>query len=301
MNESESAPLIRRIEALSTPLLPQATGVTPRLPRLEGIRVLVFDIYGTLLISASGDIGLGGDRNETQAFAAALQAAGLKLENPEQLEHGPLLLKEVIREHHRERRAEGVEYPEVDILAVWSRVLERLGLSLDTAALQSLAVEYECRVNPVWPMPGLAQLLSGLRRAGLRMGIVSNAQFCTPLMIQALLGKHPYELGFTPEYCAWSHRLLEAKPSTRLYEQCLAALAEREGIAPREVLYVGNDQLKDIWPASASGCRTALFAGDARSLRLREDDQRCNGVTPDAVVTELSQLGELLAVRLEPE
>ena len=298
MNESEFAPLIQRIEALSTPLQPQATGATPRLPRLEGIRALVFDIYGTLLISASGDIGLGGDRNETQAFAAALQATGVKLEGPKQLEQGPLLLKEVIQEHHRERRANGVEYPEVDILTAWSQTLERMELSLDAAELRSLAVEYECRVNPVWPMPELAQLLTGLREAGLRMGIVSNAQFCTPLMIQALLGKHPYELGFTPEYCVWSYRLLEAKPSTRLYEQCLAALAERENIAPREVLYVGNDQLKDIWPASASGCRTALFAGDARSLRLREDDERCNGVTPDAVMTKLGQLEEVLAVRL---
>ncbi len=299
MNENEFAPLIRRIEALSTPLLPQPTGVTPRLPRLKGIRALVFDIYGTLLISASGDIGLGGDRNETQAFAAALESTGLKKpESSGQLEQGPALLKEVIQEQHRERQAKGVEYPEVDILAVWSRVLERLELNLNPEALQRLAVEYECRVNPVWPMPGLARLLSGLRETEMRMGIVSNAQFCTPLMIQALLGKHPYELGFTPEYCAWSYQLLEAKPSTRLYEQCLTALAEQEGIAPREVLYVGNDQLKDIWPASASGCRTALFAGDARSLRLRNDDGRCNGVTPDAVVTELRQLGELLAVRL---
>lgn len=298
MHENEPTPLVRRIEALSTPLQPRATGVTPRLPRLEGIRAVVFDIYGTLLISASGDIGLGGDRNQTRAFAAALKSAGLRPGSPERLEQGPLLLQEVIRDQHRERRAEGVEYPEVDILAVWSRVLERLGLSLDAAALRGLAVEYECRVNPVWPMPGATRLLAGLRRAGLRMGIVSNAQFCTPLMIQALLGKHPHELGFTPEYCVWSYRLLEAKPSTLLYEQCLAALAERGGIAPREVLYVGNDQLKDIWPAAACGCRTALFAGDARSLRLREDDGRCNGVTPDAVVTELGQLGELLAVRL---
>ncbi len=298
MNKSEFAPLIRRIEALSTPLLPQTTGVTPRLPRLEGIRALVFDIYGTLLISASGDIGLGGDRNETQAFAAALESTGLKPMSSEQIEQGPPLLKEVIQEQHREQRAKGVEYPEVDIVAVWNQVLERLELNLNAEALQRLAVEYECRVNPVWPMPGLAQLLSGLGETDMRMGIVSNAQFCTPLMIQALLGKHPDELGFTPEYCVWSYRLLEAKPSTRLYEQCLRALAEREGIAPREVLYVGNDQLKDIWPASTSGCRTALFAGDARSLRLRENDERCNGVTPDAVLTELSQLGELLAVRL---
>jgi len=296
MNQSESSPLIRRIETLSTPLEPKPTGVTPQLPRLQGIRAVLFDIYGTLLISASGDIGLGGDRNETRAFVAALEAVGLEMEAAAHLERGPLLLKEVIREHHKERRAEGIEYPEVNILQVWAQVLERLGQQLDQSALQRLAVEYECRVNPVWPMPGVAQLLETLRRENIRMGIVSNAQFCTPLMFQGLLGRHPHDLGFDPEYCAWSYRLLEAKPSTRPYRQCLDALADREGITPGEVLYVGNDLLNDIWPASVSGCRTALFAGDARSLRLREGDQRCTGLRPDIVLTELDQLGGVLAI-----
>jgi putative hydrolase of the HAD superfamily len=55
---------------------------------------------------------------------------------------------------------------------------------------------------------------------------------------------------------------------------------------------VGNDMLKDIWPAARLGCKTALFAGDRRSLRLREDDERCRELEPDLVVDDLSQLAQ---------
>ena len=44
------------------------------------------------------------------------------------------------------------------------------------------------------------------------------------------------------------------------------------------------------WARARAGLRTALFAGDARSLRLRRDDPRCAAVCPDLVLTGLSQL-----------
>ena len=53
---------------------------------------------------------------------------------------------------------------------------------------------------------------------------------------------------------------------------------------------VGNDVRNDLLGARAAGLRTALFAGDARSLRLRRDDPRCAAVCPDLVLTHLSQL-----------
>jgi putative hydrolase of the HAD superfamily len=48
--------------------------------------------------------------------------------------------------------------------------------------------------------------------------------------------------------------------------------------------------LNDVFAASQVGFRTALFAGDARSLRRRDQDPRCAGATPDVILTELTQL-----------
>ena len=48
--------------------------------------------------------------------------------------------------------------------------------------------------------------------------------------------------------------------------------------------------LNDIYPAKQLGFQTALFAGDARSLRLRADDPRCRNLSADLVLTDLEQL-----------
>ena len=49
--------IIDRMRALCRPLLPEPSGERARLVPLPGIRAVLFDVYGTLLISGSGDIG----------------------------------------------------------------------------------------------------------------------------------------------------------------------------------------------------------------------------------------------------
>lgn len=290
--------LANHIRDLSTPMEPRPTDVAPKLDPLPGIRAVLFDVYGTLVISASGDIGLAGERDTTSAFAAAMEAAGIRTPPPT-VGVSPARLEQAIRTSHAQRRAAGTEFPEVDILAIWEEVLgdevlPRGEVSASRDKLAQLAVEYECRVNPVWPMPGLARLLADLRRRPLVLGIISNAQFYTPLMLEGFLDAPLADLGFDAECCAWSYLLLEAKPATRIYQVALTGLDRVHDITPGEVLYVGNDLRNDIWPASLTGCRTALFAGDARSLRLREADPRCAGVSPDCVITDLSQITDAI-------
>ncbi|MBK5932083.1 HAD family hydrolase [Halochromatium salexigens] len=302
--------LLTRIRALCTPLQPMPTAIKPQLDPLAGTRAVLFDIYGTLLISASGDIGLGGDRARALRLGEILDAAKLDPNAvteahsvtgthgaQHQLDFGIDLgayLDEAIQAQHARARTNGVRYPEVDILGIWETLLADVGLQPTPQQLQRIAVEYECRSNPVWTMPGLADLLATLRQRGLVMGIVSNAQFYTPLILEALLGQAPADLGLEPALSVWSYALGEAKPSTAPYEVALNGLAREHGLRPDQVLYVGNDRRNDIWPASRLGMRTALFAGDARSLRLREQDRALDGVDPDRVLTELAQIPLIL-------
>jgi putative hydrolase of the HAD superfamily len=111
-------------------------------------------------------------------------------------------------------------------------------------------------------------------------------------MFPAFMGKTHAELGFDPDLCAWSFQLLEAKPSVNLFRGVVERLQHSYNIAPEEALYVGNDMLNDIWPAAQLGLKTALFAGDQRSLRLRENDPRCSGLEPDIIITKLLQFSE---------
>ena len=293
--------LVARMRELSRSLHPEPTGHAPALKPLRGIRAVLFDVYGTLVISASGDVGTAlAVANET-AMRDALVCAGFPKEAGTAAPRGVALLFEHIEDAHARRRAEGVEHPEVDIREIWRQVfaaLEREGLIAEPPSgpdVLRFAVGYECRVNPVWPMPGAADTLSRLRERGIRLGIVSNAQFFTPLIFPALMGGPAASMGFDPAFCAWSFEVLEAKPSVRLFARALDALGRRYGIRPDEVTYVGNDMRNDIWPASECGCRTALFAGDRRSLRLRSGDEHGADVPPDLVLTELRQLERVLS------
>ncbi|MBK5939445.1 HAD family hydrolase [Halochromatium roseum] len=287
--------LSARIRDLSTPLEPKPTGVEPWLEPLQGIKAVLFDVYGTLLISASGDIGLSGHTPGSIDLQALLAHAGINTGinapiNTPINEH----LSVAIRADHARVRASGKLYPEVDIREIWTTVLAEHGCQPTPQQLERIAVEYECRVNPVWPMPGLTDLLSELRQRDLVLGIVSNAQFYTPLILEAFLGQPPADLRLDPNCSAWSYQLREAKPSTAIYQAALGGLAAAHGIRPDQVLYIGNDRRNDIWPAQRLGLKTALFAGDARSLRLREDDPELVGVSADRVMTRLEQIEQIV-------
>jgi putative hydrolase of the HAD superfamily len=51
---------------------------------------------------------------------------------------------------------------------------------------------------------------------------------------------------------------------------------------------------RDIYPAFLTGFKTALFAGDTKSLRLRQDKPELKKVVPDFIITDLMQLLTIL-------
>ena len=273
------------IRSLSHPLAPIETGVAPHLPCLAGIRAVAFDIYGTLVVSGSGDIGVSDADQQESALRSILR--DLEIVPPE--EH-PLLTERfvefILRDHERARSL-GIKHPEIEVRDIWAQLLARERDEL----LESVAIAYECTSNPVWPMPGARDLLANLHQHDLALGIVSNAQFYTPIMVEALFDDDLEHLGFDQELCFFSFQFGEAKPGLSLYGRLRDALTRRK-ISPSEVLYLGNDALKDIHPAAELGFRTALFAGDQRSLRLHDNKTALN--PPDAIITHLSQVLALL-------
>ena len=282
----------------SRPLEPDPTGESADLTRLDGIRSVIFDIYGTLFISAAGDISLADETSREGAVREAIESVGLHLK-PDAAGLSRIYRKH-IRAAQKDRGAEGIEYPEVEIREVWMSLLAELAgkewLTGDfegADTIEALAMTYECSVNPVWPMPGLAETLLDLKDCGLPLGILSNAQFFTLPLFPAFLDEEIEALGFAPDLQIYSFREREGKPSRRLFEILAEKLSAR-GIDAGQALYVGNDMRNDIWPAQALGFRTALFAGDLRSLRWRKGDARVAEVVPDLVITDLRELLEVV-------
>ncbi|MBN1835917.1 MAG: HAD hydrolase-like protein, partial [Spirochaetales bacterium] len=256
----------------------------------------------TLFVSASGEIGSVEQGGDGRAFELALDACGLH-PAPAAGARAAALLREQIHLDHQRARRRGIQFPEVEIREVFRVLLQALAaegliaaagtFEIDPGWCERLALEYECRVNPTWPMPGARELLESLRDRGLELGLVSNAQFYTPWLFPAHLHAQPSELGIDDELCLWSYRLGEAKPSAAPFTLALQRLSARH-VEASSVLCVGNDLRNDIAPAARAGCRTALFAGDRRSYRPRSGDPALAGLRPDALLTDLSQLPPLL-------
>jgi putative hydrolase of the HAD superfamily len=251
---------------------------------------VIFDIYGTLFISAAGDIG--------SASKASPAAAGPSSQSLETLagEHGCSgaelrdYFRAAVLERHEARRNE-TAYPELRVEELWTQFL--LGRSGQEDGAQELALRYELAVNPAYPMPAAAETLALLRNRGIILGLVSNAQFFTPLLFEAFFGAPPETLGFDHGLLTYSFELGEAKPSPALFAPAKKRL-ETLGLGPENALYVGNDMLNDIAAAARTGFKTALFAGDRRSLRLREGDPRVGGILPDRVLRGLGDLSGLI-------
>ena len=292
--------LIERIRQLSTQMKPKPASIIEHLPHLENIRAVLFDVYGTLFISGTGDISLAREMSNKHALTEALISSGFSGNLRMAGVKGTQWLLQAIQRTHATQRKEGIGSPEVDIRHEWKTVLEQLRQEnliqeeITSETVVRVSVEYEYRVNPVWPMPDLVETLNSLKTKQLLLGIVSNAQFYTQLLFPAFLGKSCSESGFSSKLCAWSYQFLEAKPSRNLFRGLVENLQHIYGISPNEVLYIGNDKLNDIWPAAELGLRTCLFAGDQRSLRLRENEEKCATLEPDAIITRLSQIIEII-------
>ncbi len=267
----------------------------PRLQKLAGIRAVVFDIYGTLFSSGVGDISLASEQDRNDALQATLSDNDIRLTRAGHATRIDAMLHTWIQKHQEDRRAEGIEYPEVEIRDVWVDFIQDL-VTLELvepdfdADIQTLVIDYETRVNPTQAMPHLVETLEALYQRELTMSIISNAQFYSPLLFDTFLNQDFQQLGFCPECSVWSYDILEGKPSKNLYEISAKQLQQHHEIAAEQVLYVGNDMRNDIWPAQLVGFKTALFAGDRRSLRRRQDHPNCKDRIADIEITDLLQL-----------
>ena len=268
------------------PLSPIPTDLTFTVNVKTHIKAVLFDVYGTLFVSASGDISTSKDpisRNHK------LEALLKKYQISVPVENLLSLLTFTIRETHAKLKENNIDYPEVKIDKIWMMVLNWK----DIEKARTFAQEFELIVNPVYPMPNLGKALTYIKQKQIPMGVISNAQFYTVEMFEYFLNQDISELGFQPELTFMSYQYNRAKPSPYLFELA-AKYLKNKGIPADNVLYVGNDMLNDIYTAKSVGFCSALFAGDLRSLRLRKNNEACKNIIPDVIISDLAQLTDVI-------
>lgn len=294
--------LLNRIKDLTHPLSPIPTAYDNKLTPLNGVRCIAFDFYGTMFISGVGDIGIDKNNKEESIgiIEQALRQSGFAIANKKAGKRAKKLFEQKIKSHKAAARRNGVDHPEADIRVIWKDVLQKLTAenyingTLTEAEVQRFAIEYEFRMNEVWPFPGLASLLQSLVDSKQTLGIISNSQFYTPLTFEAFLGERPEAFGFESNLLVWSFKTGYKKPSQHFYSLFLQSARQRD-ISPKEILYIGNDLHKDIYPANALGMKTALFIGDKRSIRHEANEHKREQYKPDIIIDDLMQIQKCLA------
>ena len=250
---------------------------------------VLFDIYGTMLTSRATTA-------EVQAQAIADICVDVFPDlTPPALHHCHTIRSafyQQFRHNHETLKARGEKPTEVDCRKVWAQVL-RQELSLSGAEylqqVELFAFLYAVVTHQVWPQPALLETIKGLASKKIPLGVISNAQFYTPIIVSHFLG---CELSFNTAVIPWFEQQLTfysfqhgyAKPDDYFFVEAKQQLTEM-GIDPARTLYVGNDYSNDIDSANRNGLLSVLYAGDKSACRVNHPTAQ-----PDFVVTNLAQL-----------
>jgi putative hydrolase of the HAD superfamily len=297
-------PFIKTFLGESVSLKPVPTLLKPFIRKDAGIKAFVFDIYGTLLISASGDI----DESvlSTDNLKQAFHASDIKFqENGEATAEllGQILyeFRQSIKEFHEQKRSEDRPYPEIDISNIWENIIKTHQHQLiieDPMCIKCFVFVFEVLSNRIYPMPGMKELVDRLASLKYPLGIVSNAQFYTPVILNYFLNDSVSEneavTPFDPDITIFSYKYMRSKPDPFLFQLLKDQCLQKYGLFADEILFIGNDMFRDIYPAFLAGFKTALFAGDTKSLRLRQDKPELKKIVPDFIITDLLQLLTIL-------
>jgi putative hydrolase of the HAD superfamily len=282
--------------------------IPAKLPKLPNTRTVLWDIYGTLLGHPMGDMADNSlmEKSTRQAFRQTAREFGLD----KFLSSDPVVsLREIyereIKKTHRRKESRGVFSPEVRIEQIWLRILRQLEKEgyrpksgrIDLSLALKVAYFFDDTQQFKLLYPGARRTLETIKQKGLMQGIISNAQFYTPITLNLLLrnsssGKPMKEL-FNRRLVFFSYQLGVGKPNPLGFEQARERLM-RMGIGPSFVIFVGNDMLFDMVLAHKSGFKTILFAGDRRSITLRKNNPEVAGFEPDGIIKSLPQLLEII-------
>ena len=280
--ERHSDPMLRKIIAAhqAAPSVRPSTTV-PSLKRLSGVKAVLFDVYGTLLLSERNNPGPDGRPDEAtlERLKAFVVKYGLALEAERLV---PAFLG-LIDKTNKTAATRGVAVPEVNVIHIWHRLLG----GGDYRTLKRLALEFEMIVHHCRPAGDLAALFAFLRSRNIMLGIVSNAQFYTAHILEYFLGRSLTGAGFDKKLILYSYIYRNAKPSEKLFQKAVTRVTQR-GLHPDNVLFAGDSLENDIRPAGRAGFRTALFCGSAATVRPAAD------IGIDAILTDWKQIERIL-------
>ncbi|MBN1576754.1 MAG: HAD family hydrolase [Chitinispirillaceae bacterium] len=301
----------RPLEAVDYPLKTQ---------RLYGVRAVICDVYGTLVNYWSDDFSHPQRKDAAllKAFRKVADYFGmepsLKAINPSDAPektlydfyNGLITLK-------RERERKKCDFPEIRIEEIWEVIitlLRRHGYTPPAGNEENrrdfsrkIAWFYNFHALGRQLYPGVVETLVQLKKKNIVAGLLSNAQFYTPIDLTLMIRDQRggtiddfVEL-FDSDLTFFSYEYQVAKPNPLLFRRLYDALYEYR-ILPDQSVFIGNDLSIDIAPAQEAGMKTAFFTGDRHSAYFHD---LAGKVIPDITFSHWTDLIERLSFHTEDQ
>jgi putative hydrolase of the HAD superfamily len=236
--------------------------------RVDGIRAVTYDCWGTLLQ----------DRDYEGATQRRVSALLRFLDLDEDAAHA--LLEEAWAKHDEAWKQ--VETFGPGRMAAYC--LEKHGIS-DDEPIRDLTKEFEEASFDagVAPVEGARETLEGLAAAGIRLGLVCDTGFTPGRVVRQFLDEHGL-LTHLEAQC-FSDEVGVPKPGNEIFAKALAEL----GVRPPEALHVGDLRRTDIAGAHDIGMHAARFRG--------AHDDRSDASEAELVFDRHDQIFEALGLR----
>lgn len=214
-------------------------------PNVTPIRAIIFDVYGTLLEVGPPPADADGQwrRLFQEFFGTEPTVSRMEF---------TLRTARIVAREHAEAKARGIPRPEVQWPMVVAEAVPEFG-RLDAEEQMRFQITQMRVGRSLRLAEGAAECLHELAEGERLLGIASNSQAYTLLELGDALAEAGLDLElFHPGLRFWSFEHGFSKPDPHVFRSLAARLAAR-GIAPGEILMVGDRLDNDVEPALAHG------------------------------------------------
>ncbi len=292
---------------------PQPLKAKPSIAPLPGIRVVLWDIYGTLLRTPDGGFTLFPEPELRLQVALEKTIHEFNMWISMYRKPGPPWMSMINQYRDYVERLAMVatkrrgDLTDVNSVFVWRAIVDRLfdkeyAYEEDTLGDEeelSLKIAYFFHRNlqATEARAGAWSAIFQLSECGIMQGVLADGQPFTMTQLTASLVEQglaaPIYKYLPSDRNVLSYQMGIRKPSKSLFEHAIARFADA-GVDPAEILHVSCRLKTDLVPAKAAGMKTALLATEKTGLEAPPEFIKDPQTRPDRLLTDIAQITSIV-------
>ncbi len=299
------------------PRVPAAVPVkaSPSIKPLADIKLVLWDVYGTLLRISEGRFLTFPEEEARLQIALDKTIHEFNMWKHMYRKPGPPwqsmigLYRNIVDRLSMVGTQRKGDFTDVNMADVWQAIIERLfekeyqfdeALYGDLHAFsEKVAYFFHANLQATEARKSAVQAMTDVSAAGILQGLLADGQSFTLVQLLRALAQQAtlpplYEL-FRPETLVLSSQLGIRKPSRTLYEHAVLQ-ARSLGIPASGILHVSCRLKTDLVPAKAAGMKTALLVAEKCGIEVPAELLKDPATRPDRLMTDLSQMAAIIGL-----